>query len=82
MCSIRPRVMSGAVSFFVRHCDFSGGNDRYRRLRVALTAEIDADAWAFLCGTEAGRFDKPVSGKIAVKVIRDHGDDVMKGFEV
>ena len=32
-------------SFFVRHCYFTGGNDPYKRLKTALKADIDADAW-------------------------------------
>ena len=32
--------------------------------------------------TESRPFDKPDTGKIAVKVINDHGDEVMKVFEV
>ena len=35
-------------SFFVRHCYFTGGNDPYKKLKVALKADIDADAWAAL----------------------------------
>ena len=35
-------------SFFVRHCYFTGGNDPYKRLKTALKADIDADAWASL----------------------------------
>ena len=33
-------------SFFVRHCYFTGGNDPYKRLKTALKADIDEDAWA------------------------------------
>ena len=33
-------------SFFVRHCYFTGGNDPYERLKTALKADIDEDAWA------------------------------------
>ena len=33
-------------SFFVRHCYFTGGNDPYKRLKVALKADIDVDAWS------------------------------------
>ena len=33
-------------SFFVRHCYFTGGQDPYKRLKTALKADIDADAWA------------------------------------
>jgi adenine-specific DNA-methyltransferase len=69
-------------SFFVRHCYFTGGNDPYKRLKTALKAEIDADAWASLYATESRPFDRPESGRIAVKVINDYGDEVMKVFTV
>jgi len=69
-------------SFFVRHCYFTGGQDPYKRLRTALKAEIDQDTWATLNATESRPFPRPESGKIAVKVINDYGDEVMKVFEV
>lgn len=69
-------------SFFVRHCYFTGGNDPYKRLKTALKADIDADAWASLYSTTSRPFAKPSTGKIAVKVINDYGDEVMKVFEV
>jgi adenine-specific DNA-methyltransferase len=69
-------------SFFVRHCYFTGGNDPYKRLKVALKTDIDADAWASLCQTTSREFPKPETGRIAVKVINDYGDEVMKVFEV
>lgn len=69
-------------SFFVRHCYFTGGNDPYKRLRTALKADIDADAWESLYQTVSRPFSKPSTGKIAVKVINDYGDEVMKVFEV
>jgi adenine-specific DNA-methyltransferase len=69
-------------SFFVRHCYFTGGQDPYRRLKTALKAEIDQDTWATLNATESRSFPRPKSGKIAVKVINDYGDEVMKVFEV
>lgn len=69
-------------SFFVRHCYFTGGNDPYKRLKTALKADIDADAWASLYATSSRPFGKPETGKIAVKVINDYGDEVMKVFEV
>lgn len=69
-------------SFFVRHCYFTGGNDPYKRLKTALKADIDADAWASLYRTESRPFEKPSTGKIAVKVINDYGDEVMKVFTV
>jgi adenine-specific DNA-methyltransferase len=69
-------------SFFVRHCYFTGGQDPYKRLKTALKAEIDHDTWATLNATESRPFPRPESGKIAVKVINDYGDEVMKVFEV
>ena len=69
-------------SFFVRHCYFTGGNDPYKRLKSALKAEIDEDAWAGLYATVSRPFPKPSMGRIAVKVINDYGDEVMKVFEI
>jgi adenine-specific DNA-methyltransferase len=69
-------------SFFVRHCYFTGGGDPYARLKRALKADIDADAWEGLHRTTSRPFDKPETGRIAVKVINDYGDEVMKVFEV
>jgi adenine-specific DNA-methyltransferase len=65
-------------SFFVRHCYFTGGNDPYKRLKTALKSDIDADAWATLYSTESRPFPRPATGRIAVKVINDYGDEVLK----
>ena len=70
------------TSFFVRHCYFTGGGDPYKRLKTALKAEIDADAWSSLYSTTSRPFPAPSTGRIAVKVINDYGDEVMKVFEV
>lgn len=69
-------------SFFVRHAYFLGATDPYRALRTTLKAEIDADAWASLNSDTSRPFDKPSSGRIAVKVINHLGDEVMKVFSV
>lgn len=69
-------------SFFVRHCYFTGDSDPFKRLKTALRADIDADAWESLYKTVSRPFPKPSTGKIAVKVINDYGDEVMKVFEV
>jgi adenine-specific DNA-methyltransferase len=69
-------------SFFVRHCYFTGGNDPYKRLKTALKADIDEEAWESLYRTTSRPFPKPETGKFAVKVINDYGDEVMKVFEV
>jgi adenine-specific DNA-methyltransferase len=69
-------------SFFVRHCYFTGDQDPYARLKKTLKADIDEDAWASLYLTESRPFPRPDTGKIAVKVINDYGDEVMKVFPV
>jgi len=67
-------------SFFVRHAYFLGANDPYKSLKTTLKAEVDADAWATLNSDTSRPFDKPKSGRIAVKVINHLGDEVMKVF--
>ena len=67
-------------SFFVRHAYFLGANDPYKALKTTLKAEIDEDAWATLNSDTSRSFDKPKSGRIAVKVINHLGDEVMKVF--
>jgi len=69
-------------SFFVRHAYFLGANDPYSALKTTLKAEIDADAWATLNSDTSRPFEKPTSGRIAVKVINHLGDEVMKVFRV
>jgi len=69
-------------SFFVRHAYFLGANDPYKSLKISLRAEIDEDAWSTLNSDVSRPFDKPTSGRIAVKVINHLGDEVMKVFRV
>lgn len=69
-------------SFFVRHAYFLGANDPYNALRTTLKAEINADAWASLHSATSRPFERPQSGRIAVKVINHLGDEVMKVFRV
>ncbi|MYN65784.1 MAG: site-specific DNA-methyltransferase [Acidobacteria bacterium] len=69
-------------SFFVRHAYFLGANDPYKALKTTLKAEIDAHAWASLHSDVSRPFDRPESGRIAVKVINHLGDEVMKVFRV
>jgi adenine-specific DNA-methyltransferase len=69
-------------SFFVRHAYFTGADEPYDRLKRALKAEIDEEAWSSLYSTVSRPFDKPESGKIAVKVINHYGDEVLKVFSV
>ncbi|WP_295491183.1 site-specific DNA-methyltransferase [Sphingorhabdus sp. EL138] len=69
-------------SFFVRHAYFPGANDPYKALRTTLKAEIDEDAWESLKRTRSRPFERPASGRVAVKVVNHLGDEVMKVLEV
>ena len=69
-------------SFFVRHAYFLGANDPYSALKTTLKAEINEEAWASLHSDTSRPFEKPKSGRIAVKVINHLGDEVMKVFRV
>ena len=69
-------------SFFVRHAYFLGASDPYSALKTTLKAEINEDAWATLHSDTSRPFQKPKSGRIAVKVINHLGDEVMKVFRV
>ena len=69
-------------SFFVRHAYFLGANDPYKALKTTLKAEIDRDAWETLHSDTSRPFDRPASGRIAVKVINHLGDEVVKVFRV
>ena len=69
-------------SFFVRQAYFLGANDPYKSLKTTLRAEINEEAWATLNGDTSRPFDKPKTGRIAVKVINHLGDEVMKVFRV
>jgi len=69
-------------SFFVRHAYFTGADQPYDKLKRALRAEIDEEAWASLYTTKSHPFDQTRTGKIAVKIINHYGDEVLKVFEV
>jgi adenine-specific DNA-methyltransferase len=73
-------------SFFVRHAYFTGANQPYDKLKRALKAEIDEDAWSQIYSTSSRPFNPPKGkngkpGKIAVKVINHYGDEVLKVYE-
>ena len=69
-------------SFFVRHAYFLGGKNPFEKLKSALKAEIDEEAWSTLYKTESRPFPTPKSGRIAVKVINHYGDEAMRVFPV
>jgi len=69
-------------SFFVRHAYFLGASDHYKALQTTLGDEINKEAWDSLRSDVSRPFDKPHSGRIAVKVINHLGDEVMKVYRV
>ncbi len=64
----------------MRHAYFTGADEPYEKLKNALRAEIDEAAWSSLYATRSRPFDKPETGKIAVKVINHYGDEVLKVY--
>lgn len=69
-------------AFFVTHAYFLGGNKPYEKLKKALKANINEEAWEELYSTVSRPFPKPKTGKIAVKVINHYGDEVMKVIDI
>lgn len=69
-------------SFFFLYAYLTGAQEPYDKLKRALRAEIDEDAWASLYRTESRPFPVPETGKIAVKVINHFGDEVMKLYDI
>ncbi|KKS96376.1 MAG: adenine specific DNA methylase Mod [Candidatus Gottesmanbacteria bacterium GW2011_GWA2_43_14] len=65
-------------SFFVCHAYFLGNDKPYEKLKKALKAEINEEAWQQLYTTTSRPFIKPLTSKIAIKVINYFGDEVMK----
>ena len=69
-------------AFFVNHAYFLGADNPYKKLKKALKADINEDAWDELYSTTSRPFPKPKTGKIAVKVINHYGDEVMKIIKI
>ena len=69
-------------SFFVRHAYFTGADEPYEKLKRALRAEINEEAWSALYSTKSRPFDLPKTDKIAVKVINHYGDEVLKIYKI
>ncbi len=69
-------------AFFVTHAYFLGANKPYEKLKKALKANINEDAWEELYSTTSRPFPKPKTRKIAIKVINHYGDEVMKVIEI
>ncbi len=65
-------------AFFVTQAYFLGTDKPYDKLKKALKADINEEAWEELYSTISRPFAEPKTGKIAVKVINHYGDEVMK----
>ncbi len=61
---------------------FTSGPKPYEWLHRALKAEIDPDARATLYSTVSRPFARPITGKIAIKVINHYGDEIVQDYEV
>ncbi len=68
--------------FFVRHAYFTGADKPFEKLQRSLNTDIDPDAWQSLYSNKSRPFDKPSTGKIAVKVINHYGDEVLQVYRV
>jgi adenine-specific DNA-methyltransferase len=66
----------------VRQAYFTGADDPYENLRRALRAGVAEMVWNSLYTTTSVPFEKPQSGKIAVKVINHYGAEVLKVYTV
>ena len=75
-------TLAGALRPLAGEIHFLGANDPYSALKTTLKAEINAEAWATLNSDTSRPFERPKSGRIAVKVINHLGDEVMKVFKV
>jgi adenine-specific DNA-methyltransferase len=69
-------------SFFVRHAYFTGADRPMEKLKKALKADVDENAWSSIYGTVSRPFKNPSNKKVAIKVINHYGDEVLKVFEV
>ena len=63
----------------MRHSYLTGAEEPYDKLKRALRTEITRRRGSALCGTRSRPFDPPKAGRIAVKVINNYGDKVLKG---
>ncbi len=69
-------------SFFVRHANFTGDDQPYDKLKRGLRGEVHETAWSALSLIISYPFEKPSTGKIAVKVINHYGDEVLKVYTI
>lgn len=69
-------------AFFTHQIYFPGGTKTFDAFKKILKNDIDADEWDALSKTTSRPFPKPSSGLIAIKVINNFGDEVIKIFDI
>jgi adenine-specific DNA-methyltransferase len=68
-------------SFFVRHAYFVGNEKEFESLKRTLRLELDLERWNKLNSTESIPFEIPKSKKVALKVINNFGDEIIKVYQ-
>jgi adenine-specific DNA-methyltransferase len=69
-------------SFFVRHAYFLGADKPYDKLVKSLRSDINSEVLESIYSSTSRPFEKPKTGKIAIKVINHYGDEVLKVFNI
>ena len=67
-------------SFYVKHAYFVGNEKEFESLKKTLKLELDLEEWSKLNSTESIPFEIPKSKKIALKVINNFGDEILKVY--
>lgn len=67
-------------SFYVKHAYFVGNEKEFESLKKTLKLELDLEEWSKLNSTESIAFEIPKSKKIALKVINNFGDEILKVY--
>lgn len=68
--------------FMVRQVYFLGDDEVFDDLQKALKGEIDEAGWLSIYSDKSRPFEKPASGKIAVKIITVYGDEAIVVLKV
>ena len=68
-------------SFFVKQAYFVGNEKEFNALKKTLKMEIDLNEWTKINSTESLPFKIPNSKKIAIKVINNFGDEIIKVYD-
>ncbi len=72
------------TSFFARRIHFPGKeNDRQiKRFKRELSRHIDPDQWEFMNSLISAPFARPETGRIAVRIVTQYGDEMLAAIPV